>query len=288
MREIISLPDNRKLSYIDIGDKKGKVVLYFHGVPSAAEEWNMWGDDQIISKLGIRLIVIDRPGVGLSSFYSNRRISDWAKDIAHFADTLEIEKFSVLGYSGGGPYAAVCAALIPERLRSVGLISSVVSFDNEKLLEGLNQGNVQFLNLAIQKPRLFRFIYRQMGLLGRFAPRQYLKRALSTFEAVDAEVFQTSKVHNAIFSVKGSAKGQQLDTKLILSPWDFDLKKIQIPVYIWQGGRDHNASPAMGRYLNREISKSTMNFLPEEGHISLIVNNIEHILKKIADSEYNE
>lgn len=287
MREIIKLPDNRKLSYIDIGDKKGKVVLYFHGVPSAAEEWNMWGEEQMIRKQGIRLIAIDRPGVGLSTYYPDRCISDWAKDIAHFADALELEKFSVLGYSGGGPYAAVCAALIPERLRSVGLISSIMSFDNVKLLEGLDQGNVQFLNLAIQKPGLFRFIYRQISLLGMFAPKQYLKRALRTFEASDAEVFQIPKVHNAIFSTKGSAKGQQLDTKLILSPWDFQLKKIQIPVYIWQGGQDHNASPAMGRYLNSEITNSIISIHPEEGHISLIVRNIEHILKVIVESEYN-
>jgi pimeloyl-ACP methyl ester carboxylesterase len=285
MRKIVILPDKRKLSYIDVGDEKGKVILYFHGVPSAADEWSLWGDEEKIKVLGIRLIAIDRPGVGLSSFHPNRRISDWAKDITHFTDILGIEKFSVFGYSGGGPYAAACAALIPDRLRSVGMVSSVVSSDKEDLLEGINQGNIQFLKLSIQKPLLFRFLYWQIGLIAKLAPKQYLKKALGAFETADAEVFCIPKVHNALFSATGSAKGQQLDTKLVLSPWDFDLKDIQIPVYIWHGGKDQNASPAMGRYLERKIANSIMNYSPEEGHISLIVKNAEHILKKMVEFE---
>jgi pimeloyl-ACP methyl ester carboxylesterase len=283
MKKIVNLPDKRKLSYIDVGDESGKIILYFHGVPSAADEWSMWGDEEKIKALGIRLIAIDRPGLGLSSFHPNRRISDWAKDITQFVDILGIKKFSVLGYSGGGPYAAACAALIPDRLRSVGIVSSVVSFDKENVLEAINPWNIKFLKSSIDKPLLFRFLYRQVGLIAKLAPKQYLKKALESFEATDAEVFCISKVHNALFSAKGSAKGQQLDTKLIISPWDFDLKDIQIPVYLWQGGKDHNASPSMGRYLEDSITNSIMNYLPEEGHISLIVKNADHILKKLVE-----
>jgi pimeloyl-ACP methyl ester carboxylesterase len=283
MKKIVILPDKRKLSYLDIGDEKGKVVLYFHGVPSAADEWSMWGDEEIVKALGIRLIAIDRPGLGLSSLHLNRSISDWAKDITHFADTLGIEKFSILGYSGGGPYAAACAALIPDRLESVGMVSSVVSFDKENVLEGTNPWNVQFLKSSIEKPLLFRFLYRQVGLIAKLSPKQYLKKALETFETADAEVFSIPKVHGALFSAKGSAKGQQIDTKLIISSWDFDLKDIQIPVYIWHGGKDHNASPAMGRYLQKSIPNCIMNYLPEDGHVSLIVKNAEQILKKLVE-----
>jgi pimeloyl-ACP methyl ester carboxylesterase len=283
MKKKVTLPDKRKLSYIDVGDEKGKVVLYFHGVPSAADEWGLWGDEEKIKALRIRLIAIDRPGLGFSSFQPNRRISDWAKDIAHFTEILGIEKFSVLGYSGGGPYAAVCAALIPDKLHAVSIVSSVAPFDKENVLEGVNHGNIQFLKLSIQKPLLFRFLYCEIGLIAKLAPKQYLRKALDTFEAADAEVFSIPKVHNALFSAKGSAKGQQLDTKLIISPWDFDLKDIKIPVHIWHGGKDHNASPAMGRYLEERIENSVMNYFPEEGHISLIVKNAENILKNMVE-----
>lgn len=285
MRNVISLPDNRKLSYIEAGDKSGKALFYFHGVPSAADEWHLWGDEEKLKSLGIRLIAVDRPGLGLSSFQRDRSICNWSKDISDLADSLKIDKFSVLGYSGGGPYAAVCAALIPDRLISVGLVSSLVSFNNENLLVGINEGNIKFLNLAIQKPALFRFIYWQIALLMKLSPKQYLNNALKTFETADSDVFQMKKVHEAIFAAKGSIKGQQMDTKLILSPWGFNLKDIQVPVYLWQGGKDHNASPAMGKYLENEIPNSIMSFLPEEGHISLIFKNIDQILKKLIGFE---
>jgi hypothetical protein len=35
----------------------------------------MWGDEEKLKALGIRLIAIDRPGVGLSSFQPQRSIS---------------------------------------------------------------------------------------------------------------------------------------------------------------------------------------------------------------------
>lgn len=285
MKKTVILPDKRKLSYIDAGDPTGKVVFYFHGVPSAADEWLMWGSEEKLKALGIRLIAIDRPGVGLSSYQPQRCISDWPKDIVAFADILDIEQFSVLGYSGGGAYAAACAALNNNRIISVGMVSSIMSFDNKNLLDGIDPGNVQFLNLSIQKPLLFRFIYWQIGLLAKIAPKQYLKRAMTTFESADAETFSIPRVHNAIFSAKGSSKGQQLDTKLIISPWDFELQDIKVPLFIWQGGKDHNASPAMGRYLEKVIPNSIMNYLPEEGHISLIVKNAESILKKLIEVE---
>lgn len=282
MRKIATLPDKRKLSYIEIGDEKGKVVLYFHGVPGAADECLAW-DEDIIKTLGVRLIALDRPGAGHSSFYPNRRISDWAKDITDFTNILGIEKFSVLGCSGGGPYAAACAALIPDKVRTAGIISSLVSFDKEDLLEGINPQNIQFLKLSIDKPQLSKFIYSLMGLMARLSPKQYYKKALEAFGPADAKTFGIPKVHKAILSALGSAKGKQLDTKLIVSPWDFDLKEIKIPVFIWHGGQDHNASPAMGRYLEENIINSTMNYYPEEGHISLIVNHAEDIIKKLVE-----
>lgn len=283
MKKTVTLSDQRKLGYYDVGDDKGHVVMYFHGVPSASDEWRVWGSEEMLKALKIRLIAIDRPGTGGSSFQKNRCFKDWPKDVAELADKLGIDRFSVFGYSGGGPYAAVCALMIPERLKSAAIVSSVVSFDHTELLEGINQQNVKFLNLSWQKPRLFRFIYSQIGLMGKIAPKKYLKNALATFEPADAEVFSIPKVHKAIFSSGGSAKGEQWDTKLIVSAWDFKPEDIKMHVSLWQGGKDHNASPLMGRHLGKTIPHNTMHFLPEEGHVSLVVKNIETILKELIN-----
>ena len=274
----------RKLSFDDIGPRDGKPVFYFHGVPSASAEWHMWGDESLLNKTGVRLIAIDRPGVGDSAFQTGRRLSDWPADVVALAGTLDFERFSVLGYSGGGPYAAVCAAMIPERLNSVGMVSSLASFDHQELLVGIAPGNVQFLNLSIQKPLLFQFIYWQIGLLAKFAPQKYLENALKTFDAADREAFIRPQVHQALFAAAGSPRGQQWDTRLILSPWDFRLEDIQMPVHLWQGDQDHNASPAMGRYLEQAIPNSRMTFMAGEGHISLMVKHAATILETLVQA----
>jgi pimeloyl-ACP methyl ester carboxylesterase len=282
MNTQIQRPNGRKLAYLDVGPRNGTPLFYFHGVPSASAEWRVWGNEDLLNKVGVRLIAVDRPGVGASSFQPKRKLIDWPAEVTVLADSLGFERFSVLGYSGGGPYAAVCAALLPKRLGAAGMVSSLVSFDHTELLAGINPGNVQFLKLSIQKPLLYQFIYWQISLLAKFAPQKYLERALSTFGEADREVFTRPEVHQALFSATGSPRGQQWDARLILSPWDFRLEDIHMPVYLWQGDQDHNASPAMGRYLEQALPNSRMTFLPGEGHISLIVKYAETILKTLT------
>ena len=245
----------------------------------------MWGSEELLNQVGVRLVAVDRPGVGASAFQPNRCLSDWPAEIVALANALGFEHFNVLGYSGGGPYAAVCAAMIPDRLNSVGMVSSLESFDKPELLAGIDPGNIQFLRLSIQKPWLFRMIYWQIGLLAKYAPQKYLERALKTFGPADREIFARPKVHQALFAATGSPRGEQWDTRLILSPWDFRLKDIHMPVYLWQGDEDHNASPAMGRYLEQSISNSRMTFLSGEGHISLIVKNAGTILRTLVQDQ---
>jgi pimeloyl-ACP methyl ester carboxylesterase len=241
----------------------------------------MWGDESLLDRAGVRLIPIDRPGVGKSTFQPDRKLSDWPAEVVALADALGIKRFSVLGYSGGGPYAAVCAAMIPERLDSAGMVSSLASFDHTELLEGVNPQNVQFLRLSIEKPWLYRLIYWQLSLLAKYAQQKYLENVLSTFAGADRDVFIRPAVHKPFFAVSGSPRGQQWDTRLILSPWGFRLDEIRMPVLLWQGDQDHNASPAMGRYLEQTIPNNHMTFLPGEGHISIMVNHAGSILETL-------
>lgn len=127
MNATVLLPDKRVLGYDDAGDPGGKVVSYFHGVPSAAAEWRLWGNEQMLKDLGVWLIAIDRPGVGHSTFQPNRRLSDWPADVTALADNMDIRRFKVQGCSGG-THAAFAAYKIPQRLIKVALVSSLAPF----------------------------------------------------------------------------------------------------------------------------------------------------------------
>jgi len=124
-----SLSDGRVLSYAEFGDPTGYPLIFFHGFPSSRLE--AWFLDPIVQRKGIRLIAPDRPGFGRSTFQSNRQFTHYPSDIRALADHLELEKFAILGGSGGGPYALACARDIPGRLSAVGLFASAGPWEIE-------------------------------------------------------------------------------------------------------------------------------------------------------------
>jgi len=121
----LGLNKGRHLSYFKYGSKSGTPVFYFHGFPGSHLEVEMNNGDEIAKMLNIRLIAVNRPGYGDSDFQPKRSLLDWPDDIVELADSLGINKFSVVGGSGGGPYAIACAYKIPDRIKKVGVVSGM-------------------------------------------------------------------------------------------------------------------------------------------------------------------
>src|SRR5436190_10650714 len=125
----IKLRDGRVLAYAEYGSPGGLPIIHCHGTPSSRVEGDLIFDAAIAAELGVRIIVPDRPGMGRSDFQPGRRIVDWPNDVLELAAALGLDRFAVLGESGGSPYAAACAALIPARVRALGLLGGVAPFD---------------------------------------------------------------------------------------------------------------------------------------------------------------
>lgn len=135
---LLTLTDNRQLAYAEYGDPNGHPLLYFHGGGSCRLEPLLLGDE-VFSRLGLWVIAPDRPGIGQSDFQAKRGFSDWVKDVETLADALRLEKFSVLGISAGGGYAAACAAKIPKRLRAAVIASGAWQMDTRDKLPKANR-----------------------------------------------------------------------------------------------------------------------------------------------------
>lgn len=122
----IKLKDNRTLGYAEYGNKEDKPLFCFHGFPGSRLDWNYFDEKLlVVEELNIRVIAPDRPGMGLSNFQRGRNILDWPDDVVELADALKLDRFAILGISGGGPYACACAYKIPERLTKTGIISGM-------------------------------------------------------------------------------------------------------------------------------------------------------------------
>lgn len=292
LNQTIMLPDGRRLGYDEYGSADGKPLFYFHGTPSSRKDWRTLGNEGLAEKLGVRVIVADRPGMGLSDFQLGRRIGDWSTDVAALADALGIEHFAVLGYSGGGPYVLACAQKIPQRLTAAGIAAGEGPADQPGIYEGINPQALQFMQSARQKPLQFRLTWSMVCAMTRYAPRLLARRGGFFTGLPEADKVVTQKhpeLGQALYaamieSVRGGARGPQWDAALAVSPWDFPIDNISIPVHVWQGECDRNVSPAAGHYFARTIPECRATFLPGEGHVSLAVNHLEQILCVLTSS----
>jgi pimeloyl-ACP methyl ester carboxylesterase len=288
LEQQIRLRDGRALAYDEHGVTGGRPLLYFHGSPSARTEAMLFDLPAVAARLGIRLIVPDRPGLGLSDYQPGRRITDWPADVVALAETLGIDRFGVVGFSGGGPYALVCARLIPERLTAVGVVSAAAPFDVPGLASGIARDSRRFMHLAREKPWLSRLITQLMVLMARLAPERMVNNALAALPDPDRQ-FMSQPKPRAIFpqmireAGRRGPRGAQWDTALMVSSWEFDPRQIELPVQLWHGEADQNAPVAMGRYLAGAIPQVRATFIPGEGHLSVLAKHAEGILKSVRD-----
>jgi pimeloyl-ACP methyl ester carboxylesterase len=112
------------LAWNEFGAPDGAPVFYYHGWPSSRLQARL--AHNLAAERGLRIIAMDRPGMGKSTLIRDRKLEDWPELMGRFADHLGIAKFGQLGVSGGGPYVLACAAMIPEQLTRSAVLAGMV------------------------------------------------------------------------------------------------------------------------------------------------------------------
>ena len=134
----VKLRDGRMLGYAEYGSPDGKPVFYFHGFPGSRLDWLLTDPDNTAAEQNARIIAVDRPGMGLSDYQRGRKIADWPDDVIELANALQVDSFSVLGISGGGPYAVSCAFGIGDRLARCGIVCGMGPADAPGMKDGVS------------------------------------------------------------------------------------------------------------------------------------------------------
>ena len=167
----IQLPDGRTLEAVEEGDPDGTLLLFHHGSPGAAVPFEPF--DRLAAERGIRLVTLSRAGFGDSSRHEGRSVASAAADAAALADHLGAERFLTMGWSGGGPHALACAALLPERVPAAATIAGVAPYDAEGLAwtDGMGESNQIEYPLAARDPdELLRWMQPQVEALAVVEP----------------------------------------------------------------------------------------------------------------------
>ncbi len=279
----IRLRDGRNLGFAEYGRSGGAPVIYFHGWPSSRLEPRAVQD--VCADMGVRIIAPDRPGLGLSDFQPGRTIPDFADDTRQLADHLSLQRFAVLGVSGVGPYAAACAAKIPERLSAALLICSVAPADAPNATKGMVAVNRWLLTLARRAPKLAQYV---AGLClwaiwrkgEQVIPKQIeLRLPLADRQALANRELRSALIASSVEALRDGVRAAAADGLLYGRPWGFSLQEIRAPVFLWHGEMDVIVPPSMGHYLAENIPSCRASFLPEDGHFSLPFTRLREILK---------
>ncbi len=140
---LMTTPDGRQLEYRVTGRLDGPAVLFHTGTPGATADFS--GVTGAASAAGVRLIGYSRPGYGRSTERPGRSVADVVEDSVALLDELGVHEFRTLGWSGGGPHALACAALLPGRCKAAALLASVAPYGARGLdwLDGMDQSNVE-------------------------------------------------------------------------------------------------------------------------------------------------
>jgi pimeloyl-ACP methyl ester carboxylesterase len=276
----ITLSDGRKLGFAEFGQKQGKPLFYFHGFPGSRLEAGL--AENLSKDTQVRFIGIDRPGFGLSDFKPRRTLADWPDDVVELANSLGIDQFSILGVSGGGPYAAACADQIPHRLISVGIVCGMGPVDVPHLMQAMPWMYRLGLRLAGRLPEIATALYPLSAFFFRYYPERMLSILSGRVAAPDKIALKNKelrKVLSASFreAFRRSLRWQATDVVLYSRPWGFALKDIDMAVHLWHGEKDRIVPAAIGYHLANNIPDCRSTFYPDEGHFSIILNRITEI-----------
>jgi pimeloyl-ACP methyl ester carboxylesterase len=275
MSEILTI-NHRRFGIHQYGMEQGSPVFYFHGFPGSRLDGVSLNFDNQAKNANCRVIAVDRPGIGLSDYCNDRKLLDYPDDIIRIADTLNINSFSVAGFSGGGPYALSVAFKIPDRVQSVAFISGMGPMDFRECKKD-NAMLIPRQAVAIRK------------LVGMFLQRTAAKKpaTLSALMKIvlpkpDLRILSSPKLQLFfIENFKQNARGFLKDADIYRQPWEFSLADIRPRVALWHGSKDRNVSRKSAERIARELPNCKTNFLAGEGHFSLIGKHFAPILKQL-------
>jgi pimeloyl-ACP methyl ester carboxylesterase len=281
----LHLPDGRKLCYAQYGAPAGTRVMYFHGSPACRLEPLLIGDN-VLRDAGLCVVAADRPGVGGSDFQPGRGFSDWPQDVICLSDHLGWKRFSVLGNSGGAPYAAVCAARIPERVDQVAIVSGGWRMDWPEARQHLLLPNRLTLSLARRAPWLLGWMLKAMtsGAMGSKEKelaqmRSHLAPADYAAFAVDDRIHVLGRMLRE--AVRQGPRGAVWDLGLYGRTFDFELSAVQKTLHLFHGETDRNASLPLVRKVASLLPNAHLTIFPGEAHLSTLVNHFNAIAERL-------
>jgi len=284
--------DGRTLDVLARGPADGLPFVFHSGTPSGLVSYDPM--TEAAAALGLRTIVYSRPGYGSSTQQPGRLVADAAADVAAILDYVEAGPFVTAGWSGGGPHALACAALLPGRCLAAAWIAGVAPRDGKGLdwLADMGPENVQeFAAAADGDAALTSLLEKEAAALRDVTAAEIAQGLGGLVSEADKAVIsgEFAGYLAALFraGVAGGIAGWRDDDLAFVRDWGFPLSGggngAGVPITIWQGGQDRMVPHAHGAWLAGQLPGARAHLLPAEGHLTLIVTAFGQVLADLLD-----
>ena len=286
----LQLPDGRSLDVFLDGPKGGTPLLYHYGTPAAGLPFAPFV--AILAERGLRWVSFSRPGYGSSTRRPGRTVADVVEDTVAVLDSIGAERSYMLGWSGGGPHALACAALLPERVIATATIGGITPYPAEGLdwTAGMGAENIaEFGAALVGADELIAFLEPVAHTMRAVTPEQVADAFGDLIDDVDRgsltgpfAAWMADGLHEAL---RTGYWGWFDDDMAFVRPWGFELDTIERPVFIWQGGHDRMVPFAHGEWLAGHIPGAQPRLLADHGHLSLAVDSIPRIVDELLATD---
>jgi pimeloyl-ACP methyl ester carboxylesterase len=268
----IAVRDGRRLSFAEYGSVKGPVIVWMHGTPGARRQIPLEAR-AYAEEHGLRIIGIDRPGIGSSTPYLYDDVREWTEDLEVLLETLGIETIRLVGLSGGGPYVLAAGAAMPDRVHGIGVMGGVAPTVGPDAATG---GPIQ---LAVRLAPLLSAVRVPLGAAltaGVRVVRPLAGRALDLYAAVQPPgdrnllarpEFKAMFLDDLLNGARFQTTAPLGDLILFTRPWGFALADVRVPVRWWHGDDDHIVPLDHGRHCVDRLPDATLSVIDGESHL---------------------
>jgi len=287
----VTTPDGLHLEVLTLGPEAGYPLVYHSGSPSAAVSYRPL--EEAVAGAGMRLIAYSRPGYGASTPRPDRdepwSVADDVTDTVAVLDELGIGEFVTLGWSGGGPRALACAALLPARCRAAVSLAGVAPYGAPGLdwTAGMGPENVRDFEAARQGREVVApYIAEQVAGMADVTAADITAAFGQLVDEVDEGALTGELAEYVAESFRRAALqgpvGLLDDNMVMVAPWGFDVTEISVPVAVWQGAHDLMVPFGHGQWLAANIPGARAHLFDDEGHISLL-HRIDEMLAELRE-----
>lgn len=277
--------NKRRIGFAEFGSASGRAVVWLHGTPGARRQIPTEAREYAALN-GIRLIGLDRPGVGSSTPHRYANVAGFASDLTSVLDALGVDEFAVIGLSGGGPYALAAAHAMPERVAAAGILGGVAPTVGPDAIGGgaMRLGSLLAPAVQVAGAPIGRVLSAFVGVArpiaepairvyGRLSPQ-------ADRELLGRPEFRAMFLDDLLFGGRRRMDAPFADVVVFAKDWGFRVPEVSVPVRWWHGDRDHIIPYSHGDHMVALLPDAKLFSLPGDSHLSTL-NMATDILEEL-------